>query len=104
MQKPKVGKNVMDFLREFRVISFAIAFVLGMSINDLIQSFVNNLLMPLIDPLIVDGTWKTAVWNIGPFSIGWGLFLGKVVNFALLLLIVYIVIKKLLKYHPLPGK
>ena len=46
------------FLKEYKVLSVAIAFIMGAAVNDLVKSFVNNMFMPLLDPLIPDGTWK----------------------------------------------
>lgn len=90
----------MDFLREFRVVSAAIGFVFALATNELVQSFVDNIMMPLLDPLIKDGTWETAVLNIGPIQIAWGMFLSIFIHFVIIVVIIYVVIKKILKYSP----
>lgn len=95
----KFKKDFTDFIREFRVVSMGIAFIAGLAISDVIQAFVNNILMPLIDPL-VSGTWKTAVLKIGPVSLGWGVFLSSLIHFLIIMLVIFIVVKKLLRYEP----
>ncbi|MBD3329976.1 large conductance mechanosensitive channel protein MscL [Candidatus Peregrinibacteria bacterium] len=99
----KEYKEFWKFVKEFKIISLAIAFIVGLAANDLIESFVQNIFMPLLDPLIPDGTWKTAVLEIGPFFISWGPFLSSLLNFLLIILVIYLVVRKLLRYSDL-GK
>ena len=100
--KKKLGKNIIDFLKEFKVITVAIGFIMAQAISNLVTSFVENIFMPLLDPLIPNATWETATLSLGPVNLGWGLFLSSVLRFAILFLIIYFVIKKLLKYKPTP--
>ena len=98
----KLKKDFMEFIKEFKIVSVAIAFVAGLAVNDLVQTFVSSILMPLIDPLVA-GTWKTAVLKIGPVSLGWGMFLNSLIHFLIIMLVIFIVVKKLLKYEPAKG-
>jgi len=84
------------FLKEYKVLSVAIAFVMGAAVNDLVKSFVNNVFMPLLDPLIPDGTWETATWLIGPVKIGWGPFTASLLHFIILALVVFFLVKKII--------
>ena len=67
-------REFKEFLKEYKVIGFAIAFIMGVAATSLIQSLVNNIIMPLITPFIPNGAWQTAVWRVGPIAIGWGAF------------------------------
>jgi large conductance mechanosensitive channel len=94
------GNQIVLFLKEYRVVSFAIALIIGQAIIDLVQSVINNGVMQLLDPLIVNGTWKTASVNFGPFVIGWGVILSKLLNLIVVVAVIYFIIKKVLKYKP----
>ncbi|MBU0461506.1 MAG: MscL family protein [Nanoarchaeota archaeon] len=85
------------FLKEYRVIGLAVAFVMGAALTTLVQSLVNNVIMPLITPFIPDGAWQTATFKIGPVVIGWGAFTSALLNFLILALVVFLIVKKLLK-------
>lgn len=85
------------FLKEYRVIGLAVAFVMGAALTTLVQSLVNNVIMPLITPFIPDGAWQTATFKIGPIVIGWGAFTSALLNFLILALVVFLIVKKLLK-------
>ncbi len=90
-------REFLEFLKEYKVISFAIAFVMGSASTSLVNSFVKDVLMPIIAPLLSSKTWETAMLNIGPVSIAFGSFLAALLNFIILAFIVFILAKKLLE-------
>ena len=90
-------KEFMEFLKEYKVIGLAIAFVIGIASKDFIKSLVDNIIMPIITPFIPKGAWETATFSLGPIVIKWGAFLGWLINFAIIALVVFIVAKKILK-------
>jgi large conductance mechanosensitive channel len=86
-----------DFLKEYKVMGLAIAFIMALAANTLVKSLVDNIIMPLVGPLIPGGIWQTAVWTIGPFAIGWGPFLAALINFIILAFTVFLIVKLLIK-------
>jgi len=97
-------QEFLEFLKEYKVVAVAIAFIMGFAATALIKSMVDNIIMPLIGPLIPGGDWKTAVFSIGPFKIGWGAFLGEVINFVIIALVVFMIAKKLFKEEKVTKK
>lgn len=90
-------KEFLEFLREYKVIALAVAFIIGTAVNTLVKSLVDNIIMPLITPFIPEGGWKTATISIGPIVIGWGAFLGDCINFVIIAFVVFIIAKKVMK-------
>jgi large conductance mechanosensitive channel len=90
-------KEFMDFLYEYKVIPLAIAFIMGVASTAVIKSLVDNIIMAIIAPLLPGGDWKTAVFAIGPFKIGWGAFLGELINFIIIAFVIFLVAKYLFK-------
>ncbi len=86
-----------DFLKEYKVMGLAIAFIMALAANTLVKSLVDNIIMPLVSPLIPGGAWQTATWTIGPFAIGWGPFLAALINFVILAFTVFLIVKFALK-------
>lgn len=93
-------EDFKTFLKEYKVVTVAIAFVMGAAVNDLVKSFVNNIFMPLLSPLNTDGTWKTASYMIGSIEILWGPFVASLLEFIILAVVVFLVVKKLLHHTP----
>jgi large conductance mechanosensitive channel len=99
-----VIKEFKEFLKEYKVVPLAIAFIMGVAATTLIQSIVNNLIMPLITPFIPGGAWQSAKFSIGPIVIGWGALLGAVINFVIIAFVVFIIAKFLFKEEKVSKK
>jgi len=97
-------KEFKDFLYEYKIIGLAIAFIMGAAVTTVVQSFVNDILMPIITPFIPGGGWKEARLAIGPIVIKWGSFLGALINFVIIGFVVFIIAKKLLKEEKVTKK
>lgn len=94
----------MDFLKEYKVIGLAIAFIMGIAGTNLIQSLVNNIIMPIVGAIIPGGDWAESVFAIGPIMIKWGAFLSALINFIIIALVVFIVAKKVFKEEKVTKK
>ena len=86
----------MEFLKEYKVIALATAFIIGVAATSLIKSLVDNVIMPVVTVLIPGGAWRTATFTIGPVVIGWGAFLGELINFIIIALVVFLIAKKVM--------
>ena len=97
-------KEFMDFLKEYKVLALAIAFIMGAAIIALVQSLVNNIIMPIITPFIPGGAWQTATFSLGPIVIGWGSFLAALINFVIIALVVFFIAKSVMKEKKVAKK
>jgi len=100
----KILKEFMEFLKEYKVIGLAVAFIMAVAASALVKSLVDNIVMPLITPFIPGGAWRTAVFKLGPFVIGWGAFLGELINFILIAFVIFMIAKLLLKEEKVTKK
>ncbi len=100
----KIFLEFKDFLNEYKVIPLAIAFIMGIAATTLIQSIVNNLIMPIITPFIPEGQWQTATFSIGPIVLGWGALLGAIINFIVIALVVFLIAKYFFKEEKVTKK
>ncbi len=97
-------KEFMEFLYEYKVIGLAIAFIIGVAATALIQSLVTNILMPIITFMIPGGEWQKATLALGPIVISWGKFLGDLIYFVIVAIVVFIIAKKVLKEDKVAKK
>ncbi|MGE0792643.1 MAG: MscL family protein [Candidatus Woesearchaeota archaeon] len=100
----KTGKEFLEFLKEYKVIALAIAFIIGAAATALIKSLVDNIIMPIITPMIPGGAWRTAQFILGPFVINWGAFVGELLNFIIIALVVFLIAKKIMKEEKVTKK
>ncbi len=100
----KLWGEFKDFLKEYKVIPLVVAFIIGLAATALIQSVVNNLIMPVITPFVPGGAWQTATFSIGPIVIGWGALLGAIINFIIIALVVFMIAKAFFKEQKVTKK
>jgi len=94
----------MEFLKEYKVIGVAVAFIMAAASTSLVNSLVNDIIMPIITPFIPGGGWQEATVSIGPIVLKWGSFLAQIINFVILALVVFVIAKKLLKEEKVVKK
>jgi len=100
----KLANEFKQFLREYGIVALALAFIMGSASKDLAKSLVNDIIMPLINPLLSTSIWQEATLNIWIFKFGVGNFISQVLNFILLSLVVFVIAKKILKEEVVKKK
>jgi large conductance mechanosensitive channel len=100
----KLAQEFKEFLKEYKIVGLAIAFIMGVASTTLIQSFVNNLIMPILTPFIPGGAWQTATFSVWAIVIGWGALLGAIINFIIIAFVVFFIAKFLLKEEKVTKK
>jgi large conductance mechanosensitive channel len=98
------AKKAFSLLEEFKrfafkgnVVDLAIGVIIGAAFGAVVKSLVDDLIMPLLG-LILPGEkgYEGWVWQVGGKTIPYGKFLGSVVNFLIIALVLYIFIVKFL--------
>lgn len=82
------------FLEQYKVIGLAVAFILGIYLGNLVQALTNDLIMPIIDLIMPGVAWQNIV--IGPFLIG--SFIGAVITFVIIAVVIFIMVKGTSKF------
>lgn len=97
-------REFLEFLKEYKVISLAVAFIMGVAATALVKSFVDNLIMPWIAVLTPSGDWKEAVLALGPVKLGVGPFAAECINFIIIALVVFLIAKHVMKEEVVTKK
>lgn len=97
-------KEFKDFLQEYKIVGLATAFIIGVSIVALIQSLVNNIIMPLVTPFIPNGGWQSFAVHLGPIVLGIGAFIGSLINFIIIALVAFFIAKFFFKEKKVSKK
>ncbi|MFH2136588.1 MAG: MscL family protein [Patescibacteria group bacterium] len=97
-----VFKRFVEFLKEYRIIAISVAFIVGMAALDLVKSLVEDVILPLIRPLISGESlvWEDIMLPIGPVNIRIGSFLSAFISFLLIIIFLYIFVDKILRWKP----
>jgi large conductance mechanosensitive channel len=97
LAKKTFMQEFMDFLNKYGVVGLAIAVIIGGAAGKLVTALVSDLLMPIVAVIIPGGEWRTIVTYVGPIKFLFGDFLGALVDFIIIALIVFLLMKQLSK-------
>lgn len=82
----------LKFALKGNVIELAVAFVVGGAFAKITTSIVNDLVMPLMNPLIPGGDWRELTLEPG---VRIGSFLGALLDFVIIALAMFMVVRML---------
>lgn len=88
----KFLKEFKEFALQGDVLSMAIGVIIGAAFKDLVTSFTDNFITPILN--CIGGTeFGGKIHLIGDNYITWGAFLSSVINFLIMALILFCIIK-----------
>lgn len=97
-------KEFIAFLKQYGVIGLAIAVIIGGKLNDLVTSFVNDLLMPLVFQPALRAAQVDDIRKLSYNGILYGKFVGACVDFAIVAFVVFLIAKYLLREQVVAKK
>lgn len=86
-----------EFLKKYQVIGLAVAFIIGAAATKLVTATVNDIIMPFIAVIIPGGDWRAAVVSLGPVKLAIGDFVGNVIDFVIVALVIFLIVKFIMK-------
>lgn len=92
------------FIEEFKsfatkgnVIDLAVAVVIGAAFGKIVSSLVDNIITPLIGVLLGGVNLTSYAWHIGDASVTYGVFLQSVIDFLIIALVIFLIVKAINK-------
>jgi large conductance mechanosensitive channel len=100
----QILQEFKEFLQRYQVLGLAVAFVIGLAATKLITAIVTDLIMPIVAVVIPGGEWRLAIWQVGPVKFPVGDFLGSALDFTIVALVVFTIVRFLMKEEKKPEK
>ena len=91
------NEEFMEFLQKYQVIGLAVAFVIGTAATKLVNSTVTDIIMPIVALVTPSGSWQTAVLEIGPLKFAIGDYVGAIIDFVIIALVIFLAVKYVMK-------
>lgn len=100
-----------SFIEEFKafavkgnVMDLAVAVIIGAAFGKIVASLVDNIIMPLVGILIGGIDLRSLNHSVGSATISYGVFLQAVVDFIIIALVIFMVIKAINRAQELTAK
>jgi large conductance mechanosensitive channel len=105
-------KGFVDEFKQFimrgNVLDMAVGIIIGMAFNDIVKSLVNDIIMPPIGMLLSNADFTNlfvtlsegdfdslvAAQEAGAATINYGLFINTVINFVIIAVVVFLIVKQ----------
>ncbi len=95
----RLWTEFMVFVQKYGVIGLAIGFIIGSASKDLVNALVADILMPIILFFVPGGTWREATLTIGPVVLALGHFVGAMLDYVIIALIIFFLMRQIQKYN-----
>jgi large conductance mechanosensitive channel len=103
-KKKNLAKDLLEFLKEYSVIGLAIGVIVAQTSKDLIDSIVKGLFTPFIDLIVPGDKFSNLAFTIAGARFDIGLIISSSLTFIIVMVILYVVVKKILKRDDLIKK
>lgn len=89
-------KGFIDFVREQGVVGLAVGFILGGAVSKVVSALVDDIINPVLGVFLGQAeSLRKASLTIGEATIKWGDFMVVVIDFLIIALVVYYIVKGL---------
>jgi large conductance mechanosensitive channel len=100
----KLAGEFKEFLLKQNALALAIGVIIGAAIGKVVSGLVDDLIMPVVGLAMPGGDWRSAqVVLSGTNAIKYGDFLGRVIDFAIVAAVVFVIVKLLVEKPPPPA-
>ena len=91
-------KEFKAFISRGNVIDLAVGVIIGGAFGKIVSSLVNDIIMPLVGVIIGGKNFAELSVTVGSASITYGLFIQSVIDFLIIALCIFLIVKLLSKF------
>ncbi|MDD5071512.1 MAG: MscL family protein [Patescibacteria group bacterium] len=103
-KKKNFTNGLIEFLKEYSVIGLAIGVIVAQTSKDLIDSIVKGIFTPLINLIVPGEKFSNLAFHISGTRFDVGSIISSFLTFIIVMVILYVVVKKILKRDDLIKK
>ena len=97
-------KDFKSFIARGNVMDLAVGVIIGGAFKAIVDSLVKDILMPVIGGVTGGIDLSSLAVTIGEASISYGLFLNAIINFLIIALVIFLMVKGLAKARDLAER
>lgn len=93
MSKPGLVSEFKEFVAQGDAFSMAVGIIIGGAFGAIVNSLVDSVIMPLVGVVMGGVDFSGLAIKIGEASIGYGAFIQAIINFILIAIVVFALVK-----------
>ncbi len=91
-------KEFRDFAVRGNVVDLAVAVIIGGAFGKIVDSLVNDMLMPLIGLALGGVNFSGLSFQVGSAVVKWGAFIQTVVNFLIIAFVIFLMVRMINRF------
>ena len=95
----KFFSEFKEFIAQGNVMNMAVGVIIGAAFKAIVDSLVNDILMPIIGSIFGGLDFTALTIKVGDASIAYGNFIQNIINFVIVAFYLFVMIKALNKMH-----
>ncbi len=99
----KLLSEFKAFIAKGSVLDLAVGVIIGAAFKGIVDSLVNDIISPLIG-LVANTNFTDLAWQIGGVTLKYGAFITAIINFLLMAIVLFLIIKAISGARGLGGK
>ena len=99
----KLFSEFKAFIAKGSVLDLAVGVIIGAAFKGIVDSLVGDIISPIIG-LVADTNFTELAWQIGGVTIKYGSFITAIINFLLMAIVLFLLIKAISATRELGGK
>ncbi len=92
-----IVEEFTEFLEEYGVLGLAIAFIIGVAVQDLVSSTVDDIIMPVIEVFLPGEEWEAWTFAVMNIELRVGSFLATLIDFLIIALLIFVFVRYVLR-------
>ena len=97
----KLAGEFREFLLKQNALALAVGVIIGAAIGKVVSGLVDDVIMPVLGLILPGGDWRNAQMVLsGNNAIKYGDLVGRIVDFVIVALVVFVIVKALLEKPP----
>jgi large conductance mechanosensitive channel len=97
----KLATEFREFLLKQNALALAVGVIIGAAVGKVVSGLVDDIIMPIVGVVMPGGDWRNAqIVLSGNNALKYGDLLGRLVDFVIVALVVFVIVKALLEKPP----
>lgn len=89
----RVWNDFKKFIMQGDLVAVAVAFIIGLAFKTVVDSLVNDIIMPIVGAIVGEPSFDELTFSIGDGVIRYGSFINAIINFLIISATLFVIVR-----------